>query len=108
MLKKAPNIRDLFQRLKDIDNQWEDIGKALKIPCKDLDDIRHSPSESDASKLFKVLRIWEATSEPHLVTWEVVIAAIEGPIVNNKTKADDIRRYLIFSKCMLLSLFYNT
>ena len=87
----------------DIDDQWECIGEALKIPYNDLDGIRRSQGDSDSSKLFEVLRIWKATSEPHLVTWEVAIDAVESPIVNNKKKADDIRLYLILSKCKLIS-----
>ena len=95
----------------EIDNQWEYICEALKIPCNDLDGLRHmhsSLNDSDSSKLFEVLHIWKATSEPHLVTWEVAIAAIKSPIVNNKKKADGIHQYLILSKCNLSSLYYNT
>ena len=100
IFKRPPNLRDLSKRLMDVDNQWEDIGIALSIPQAHLDRLKHS-SYSDSGKLFEVLTIWKSIAEPHLFTWETVIAAIEGPIVNNKRKADEIRQYLHFSKCNL-------
>ena len=100
IFKRPPNLRDLSQRLTDVDNQWEHIGIALSIPRAHLDHLRNS-SYSDSDKLFEVLTIWKSIAEPHLFTWETVIAAIEGPIVNNKGKADEIRQYLHFSKCKL-------
>ena len=100
IFKRPPNLRDLSQRLRGIDNQWEHIGIALTIPRAHLDHLRHS-SYSDSGKLFEVLTIWKSIAERHLFTWETVIAAIEGPIVNNKGKADEIRQYLYFSKCKL-------
>ena len=91
----------------DIAHQWEHIGKSLKISQNDLDRLRLS-SLSDSGKLSEVFDIWKATGEPHQVNWKAVIAAIEGPIVNNKKKADEIRQYLNFNKCKLLSLYLSS
>ena len=100
IFKRPPNLCDLSQRLMDVYNQWEHIGIALSIPRAHLDRLRHS-SYSDSGKLNEVLTIWKSIADPHLFTWETLIAAIEGPIVNNKRKADEIRQYLHFSKFKL-------
>ena len=44
-------------------------------------------------KLSEVIKSWMETKTSPF-TWENLILAIEGPIVNNKRKADEIREYL--------------
>ena len=48
-------------------------------------------------KLDRVLQSWIKT-EPSPVTWDTLIIAIEGPIVNNVQKAKEIREYLTKGK----------
>ena len=71
---------------------WQDIGLALKVSEYELDRLVDGAG-SDNSKLSKVLRLWRVT-ESSPVTWEALISAIEGPIVNNKEKAEEIRDHL--------------
>ena len=71
---------------------WQDIGLALKVSEYELDRLVDGAG-SDNSKLSKVLRLWRDT-ESSPVTWEALISAIEGPIVNNKEKAEEIRDHL--------------
>ena len=46
-------------------------------------------------KLDQVIQTWKNTADQYLVTWETVLAAIEGPIIDNKKKANDIRQFLL-------------
>ena len=66
---------------------------SLKIHDNDLKGISKHAEDSEKYKLFKVIRKWIETKQSP-VTWETLISAIEGPIVENKQKADDIRKYL--------------
>ena len=49
--------------------------------------------EKDIVKLSQVIHIWLKT-QPSPITWKTVITAVEGSIVNNKAKANEIRRHL--------------
>ena len=87
----APDQLSLINLLADVSNKWQEIGLALGVKQKDLDSL--SSDLTNEVKLAKVIENWMKTqSSP--VTWETVISAIEGPIVDNKSKADDIRHYL--------------
>ena len=46
-------------------------------------------------KLDQVIQTWINTTDQYLVTWETVLAAIEGPIINNRNKASEIRQFLL-------------
>ena len=78
--------------LGDINDQWFVIGKALSVPLNVLNGLQTSP-QNNKVRLIQVIHTW-FSSQPSPVTWETVIAAIEGPIVNNKQKAKEIRDYL--------------
>ena len=78
--------------LTDISAKWEEIGTALNISRNELDGLQHAHS-SIIMKLSQVLALW-IDSESTPVSWETLISAIEGPIVNNKQKAKEIRDYL--------------
>ena len=47
---------------------------------------------SNTYKLDQVIESW--LNRSHLVTWETVIGAIKGPIVNNIKKATEIHEHL--------------
>ena len=49
--------------------------------------------EDDGNKLSTVIESWVDTMVTD-VTWETVIAAVEGPIVNHKSTAVKIRDFL--------------
>lgn len=78
--------------LADISSRWREIGLALGISDNDLDNIS-SVVQDSMSKMCKMITKWiETKSSP--VTWDMIIFAIEGPIVDNKKKADEIREFL--------------
>ena len=73
-------------------NSWQVIGLALGASQDYLDGLIHS-QDDPIIKLSNVIRNWmDSQSSP--VIWKTLISAIEGPIVNNKRKADEIRDYL--------------
>ena len=92
ILKKAPDKHKLLNLVADISDHWYEIGVCLKVPDKDLESIEKRPI-NDINKLSAVINIWEDTvSSPF--TWETVITAMEGSIVNNLRKGHEIRDYL--------------
>ena len=96
-MKKAPTEHELLNLLADISNLWYEIGLSLKVPRNILNCLKRR-QESDAIKLSEVIHSWLTTTESHLVTWETVIDAIKGPIVNNIKKANEIHQHLTKGK----------
>ena len=71
---------------------WYAIGICLRVSDNDLESIQQNPI-SDIEKLSAVINRWKDTQSSPF-TWATVISCIEGPILNNKMKADEIRQYL--------------
>ena len=92
ILKKKPKLKELVSLLKDIDYEWENIGIALEIEDHVLRGLNESIG-ANTSKLITVLRSWMDTF-PSSSTWDVVLAAVEDPIVNHAFIALKIRQYL--------------
>ena len=87
----APDKHILIKLLANISNKWQEIGIALNIEQNFLNGL--SSGLADNVKLAKVIENWMNTqSSP--VTWRTVILAIEGPIVDNKSKADELRHHI--------------
>lgn len=87
----APDQLSLIKLLADVSNMWYQTGLALNVKLIFL----HSLNKSSAGiiNLTSVIKNWMNTqSSP--VTWETVILAMEGDILNNKSKADDIHHHL--------------
>ena len=90
--KNAPDHNEVLKLLADISAHWEDVGLALNVPHDDLDGLVKAAC-SNKSKLSKVIRLWINTkSSP--VTWEALISAIGGTLVNNKRKAGQIHDHV--------------
>ena len=92
VLKMAPDEHVILELLADISHNWMEIGLAINIPNNILTGLRGSLN-SDTIKLSQVLHTW-ITTQSYPVTWETIISAIEGPIVNNKARALEIRQHL--------------
>ena len=101
VLKIAPNELLLLNLLEDVHDKWYEIGCALQIP----QDVLENLQQSNLMNLSDVIRIWKDT-QPSPVTWETFIDAIEGPIVNDKKTANEIRQYHSTGKSNKL-LFIN-
>lgn len=82
----------LLNLLAEIDSYYYEIGLSLRLSLNFLRSLRLR-NEGCAIKLNEVIYTWIHTqSSP--VTWNTVISAIEGPIVRNLMKANEIREYL--------------
>ena len=92
ILKEIPKEYQLRNLLANISSKWREIGLALGISDNDLDNIS-TVVQDNMSRLCKMITKWiETQSSP--VTWGMIVFAIEGPIVNNKKKANEIREFL--------------
>ena len=94
VLKMTPNLSLLCPLLANMDNRWNEIGIALDVRENVLDGLRQRQG-SDTVKLSEVINSWMTTKSTSPITWETVISAIEGPVVQNKQRAMEIREYLI-------------
>ena len=85
---------ELLTSNNSIDHKWHEIGLALRVHDNILEGLkRQGEAKSNVLKLNEVINSWIITkSSP--VTWDTLITAIEGPLVNNVQKADEIRDYL--------------
>ena len=92
-MKEVPDEHDLVNRLADISNNWYEIGLGLKVSHDVLDGLKNK-EDTNIYKLSKVIHAWITSTESHLLSWETVITVIEGPLVTNKRKADEIHDYL--------------
>ena len=88
---------DLVSQLVTISSDWRVIGSALCVGENFLKGLDGSPDPLTV-KLCKVINKWITSGDQSLITWEKVISAIEGPVVDNKKKADEIREYLGLTK----------
>ena len=64
----------------------------MEVGCGVLGSCTHN-NEDDGNKLDTVIESWVDTMVTD-VTWETVIAAVEGPIVNHKSTAVKIHDFL--------------
>ena len=92
ILAKKPKQSDLVHFLAEINDEWETIGTALDVQSSVLRGLQHS-NEDNTVKLIRVIRSWLDTM-PTETTWKLVIAAIEGPIVNHCATGMKIRKFL--------------
>ena len=90
----------MLKLLADIDHQWFVLGSALNVSYNILNGLKSSQDENKV-KLIQVIHTW-LTTQPSPVTWETVISAIEGKIVGNLVKANEIRDCLGLPLCQQL------
>ena len=95
ILKATPDEDQLFDLLYNIRDKWNEIGLALHVHHNILADLKHL-NYSDTFRLLNVINI--CITQPSPITWEMVITAMENPIVNNKEKSDLICHYLSAGK----------
>ena len=84
-------VSKLVELLVPIQNKFAEIALALNVP--DYVHQTSSTTKSDKIKLKEVLQSW-IESKGVDATWEVLIAAVEGPIVENKVIGDELRHFL--------------
>lgn len=91
-LSKQPQKNKLVNLLIGIRHEWEAIGTALDIETSVLSDLRQSNVDNKV-KLIRIIENWFETM-PTDITWQTVLDAIEGPIVENRAVGKKIRECL--------------
>ena len=94
ILGKCPDQSELLELLAPISAQWNEVGRALHVDFNFLTGLSIGPSTATVVKLDQVIHQWLISGDQDRITWRVVIATMEGVIVNNKKIADKIRKYL--------------
>ena len=92
ILEKAPDKTDVILLLASISARWKTIGLALRVKSDTLDGLSLS-LQPNGDKLADVIGAWISTKSSS-VTWKTLISAIEGPLLEHKAKADEIRAHL--------------
>ena len=87
LLSSRPDFSRLVDLLASINNKWFEIGTALNVSHSTLQGFGQN-NDNDTVKLTKVIHSWITTQSS--VTWQKVIDAIDGNIVNNRAKANEI------------------
>ena len=87
LLKKPPEIRDVFDIIKeDISSSWHEVGGYLGISLNCLDSLKGDNSVD--TKLENILSMWKQ-KETMDVTWEVILEVLE------KLERRDLKRKVI-------------
>ena len=87
---EVPDKLRLLEILAPIQDKFQQVGLALGVPDYVLN---KTSTKSDILKLNDVLDSWLET-KGNSATWEILLAAIEGPIVENQIIGDKIREHL--------------
>ena len=87
-----PKLVELVGLMTEIEYKWDKIGIALEVEDRVLCSL-HRSYDDNTTKLITVLRSWMGTF-PSTCTWDVVLTAVEGPIVKYPSTGLKIRKFL--------------
>ena len=92
IISKVPARKDAVELLMPIKDKWYIIGTVLEVSSADLDSIKYSNNPVH-QKLASMISIWLDTHSKH-ATWEALLKAVEGKIVNSQLTGQKIREFL--------------
>ena len=92
IISKVPAKKDAVELLMTIKDKWNIIGTALEVSSADLNNLKYSNNPVD-EKLASMISIWLDTRSKK-ATWEVLLKAVEGKIVNSQLTGQKIREFL--------------
>jgi hypothetical protein len=90
-VSKTPNHAMLLELLSGISYKWSLIGNALQIEENVIQNIKNEES-IDKRRLSRVLSKWINSNND--VTWKKIVTVIEGPTVDEKATANNIKEFL--------------
>ena len=96
IISKVPARKDAVEILMPIKNQWYMIGVALEISSGDLDSLKESNNPVEVN-LAKMISKWLGMYAEK-ATWEVLLKAVEGKIVNSQQTGQTICEFLKIPK----------
>ena len=77
ILKKSPDIYDVYTLLRDESASWDEFACELRVSKNSRTSLSRNISKSDNGKLEEVLRLW-VNSETSSVTWEKILAVLKS------------------------------
>ena len=86
LLKKPPEIRDVFDIITDMSSEWYELGGYLGISMNDRDSLQGS----GRIKLERILNMWKQKQTKD-VTWGVILEVLE-----KLQRRDLMREVIIF------------
>ena len=92
ILSKVPTNRDAVSKLIPIKDQWYMIGTALEVSPADLNSLNTS-SNPEEKNLAIMISKWKQEKAKE-ATWEVLLEAVEDPMVKGHQVGDEIRDFL--------------
>ena len=85
------NPNHVIKLLANIDAKWHEIGTALNVEFNYLVGLQGQIG-ANSVRLTSVINSWYTdTDNP---TWFMILEAVEGPLVKNKVKGNEIRQWL--------------
>ena len=91
-ISKVPAKKDAVEVLMPIKNKWYIIGVTLEVNSADLDNLKDSNNPVEVN-LAKMIDKWLDT-QAKKATWEVLLKAVEGKIVDSQQTGQNIREFL--------------
>ena len=91
-MNKKPDKKDLLDQLANIAHEWHEIGLELQVEGSVLNNLE-CEKYSNILKLDYVIQSWMDTMSSD-ITWQTIINAIGGRIVNNRATTNMIRNFL--------------
>ena len=92
IISKVPAKIDIVEVLMPIKDKWYMVGTALDVSSADLDSLKCSNNPVEEN-LTKMLGIW-LDKRAKEATWEVLLKAVEGNIVQSQQTGQNIREFL--------------
>ena len=92
IISKVPAKKDIVEVLMPIKDKWYMVGTALDVSSADLDSLKCSNNPVEEN-LTKMLGIW-LDKHAKEATWEVLLKAVEGNIVQSQQTGQNIREFL--------------
>ena len=77
ILKKSPEVNDVFHLIKEHSANWNDLAIALKIDENTRTSLHNDGRLTDDGRLDKILQKWHQ-AQPSDVTWEKILEVLES------------------------------
>ena len=91
ILKKSPEVDDVFDLIKEHSANWNDLAIALKIDGNTRTTLHNNGKLTDDGKLDKILQTWHQ-AQPSDVTWEKILEVLES--MKLRRTAGEVKTFL--------------
>ena len=91
ILKKSPEVDDVFDLIKEHSANWYDMAIVLKIDGNTRTTLQNDGKSTVDGKLERILQIWHQ-AQPSDVTWEKILEVLES--MKLRRTAGEVKRFL--------------